>query len=126
MSTPAAGGGAVRVERRRSTRLPIRVALVVCGEAGRFQEHTCTSSLNAHGALLALAASVTIGQKLAIQNPENWAERDGRVTRLGPCYAGRTEVGVEFTEAVPDFWLIPSNYQGDKYLRTPNTNSGET
>jgi hypothetical protein len=49
---------------------------------------------------------VTIGQRLVIQNPENWTERDGRVTRLGRCYAGRTEVGIEFSEPTPDFWLI--------------------
>jgi hypothetical protein len=50
-----------------------------------------------------LAASVTIGQRLVFQNPENWAERHCRVVRLGLCYEGRTEVGVEFTEPVPDF-----------------------
>jgi hypothetical protein len=108
MSTQAARGAAVQIERRRSTRLPIRVVLIVCGDVGRFQEHTCTSSLNAHGALITLTASVTIGQKLVIQNPENWAERGGRVTRLGLCYAGQTEVGIEFTEPAPDFWLIPA------------------
>jgi len=97
---------ALYVERRRSTRLPIRLALVVCGEGGLLQEQTSTFSLNAHGILVALAAPVTIGQRLIIQNPENWAEREGRVTRLGRCYAGRTEVGIEFSEPAPDFWLI--------------------
>ena len=95
---------------RRSTRLYIRLALIVCGDAGGFQEHTCTCSLNARGVLVALAATVTIGQMLTIQNPENWAERRGRVTNLGRCYAGRTEVGIEFTESAPDFWLIPANH----------------
>jgi len=104
MSTQAAC--AAYVERRRSTRLSIRLALIVCGDAGRFQEQTCTYSLNAHGVLVALAATVKIGQMLIIQNPENWAERKGRVTSLGRCYAGRTEVGIEFLEPAPDFWLI--------------------
>src|ERR1700739_2695145 len=103
MSTRAASGVAVQMERRRSTRSPIRMVVIVCGDAGRFQEHTCTSSLNAHGALVALAASVTIGQSLVFQNPENWAERYCRVVRLGLSREGRTEVGVEFTEPVPDF-----------------------
>lgn len=92
------------IERRRSTRLSIQVPLVVC--CGQLQEHTATFSLNAHGVLVPLAASVTTGQRLVIQNPENWAERIGRVTRLGQCYAGRTEVGIEFAEPVPDFWLM--------------------
>lgn len=101
-------------ERRRSTRLPIRLALVVCGggsggecgQGGKWQEQTCSFSLNAHGVLVALAAPMTVGQTIVIQNPENWAERGGRVSRLGRCYAGRTEVGIEFTEPAPDFWLI--------------------
>jgi len=108
MAPQAAAGAAARIERRRSIRLPIRVAVVVCGDGARFQEETCTSWLNAHGTLIHLAASVTIGQKLVIQNPENWAERGGRVTHIGLSYAGRTEVGIEFTEPVPDFWLIPA------------------
>jgi len=109
MSTQAASGAAVQIERRRSTRLPIRMVVIVCGDACRFQEHTCTSSLNAHGALIALAASVTIGQRLVFQNPENWAERYCRVIRLGPTYEDRREVGVEFTEPLPDFWHIPAS-----------------
>jgi hypothetical protein len=104
MSTQAAR--AAFFERRRSTRLFIRLALIVCGEGGRLQEQTCTFSLNAHGVLVPLAATVTIGQRLIIQNPENWAERDGRVTHVGRCYAGRTEVGIEFSEPAPDFWLL--------------------
>lgn len=109
MSTRAASGAAVQIERRRSTSLPIRMVIIVCGDAGRFQEHTCTSALNAHGALIVLAASVTIGQRLVFQNPENWAERHCRVIRLGPSSEGRTEVGVEFTEPLPDFWHLPAS-----------------
>jgi hypothetical protein len=109
MSTQAASGVAAQMERRRSTRLPIRIVVIVCGNERRFQEHTCTSSLNTHGALIALAASVTIGQRLVFQNPENWAERYCRVIRLGRCHEGRTEIGVEFTEPAPDFWHIPSS-----------------
>jgi hypothetical protein len=107
---------ATYLERRRSTRLPIRLALVICGEGcgdgsgekGKWQEQTCSFSLNAHGVLVLLAATMAVGQILIIQNPENWAERRGRVTRVGRCYAGRTEVGIEFTEPAPDFWLIPA------------------
>jgi hypothetical protein len=97
------------LERRRSTRLPIRLAVIVCEDAGRFQEQTCISSLNTHGVLVALAARVTVGQRLIIQNPENCAERSGRVTRVGRCYAGRTEVGIEFLKPAPDFWIVPAS-----------------
>jgi hypothetical protein len=107
MSTQAVGYPADRIERRRSERLPIRVVVIVCGDAERpFQEETSTFSLSAYGALVPLEHHVTIGQKLTVQNPENWAERAGRVTRLGACYTGRTEIGIEFVQPVLDFWPI--------------------
>ncbi len=92
------------IERRRSTRVPIHVSLVVRGDG--LQEQTSTFSINTHGVLVALVATVTVGQRLVIQNPNNWAERNGRVTRIGRSYAGRTEVGIEFAEPAPDFWLM--------------------
>ncbi len=95
------------IERRRSTRLSIQVSLFVCGDG--LQEQTSTFSLNAHGVLVALASAVTIGQRIVIQNPEKWAERGGRVIRLGRYYAGRMEVGIEFAEPAPDFWLMRTN-----------------
>lgn len=104
MSTQAAH--VAYVERRRSSRFPVRFALIVSGQEGRFQEQTSTVALNAHGALVSLAATVTVGQRLTIHNPDNWAERDGLVKSLGRSYAGRTEVGIEFTEPAPDFWLM--------------------
>lgn len=105
MSTAAV---AACVERRRSARVAVRFGVIVYGDAGLFQEQTCISSLNAHGILVALAVPVTVGQQLVIQNPENWAERSGRVTHVGRRNAGRTEVGIEFTEPAPDFWLLPA------------------
>ena len=93
-------------ERRRSTRFPARFILIVSADNGRLREETCTSSLNVHGVLVALETTLTVGQRVVIHNPENWAERNGRVTRLGRCQAGWTEVGIEFTEPNPDFWLI--------------------
>jgi len=107
MSIQAVGYAADRIEHRRSGRQPIRVALIVCGDSERpFQEETSTFSLSAHGALVALEHHVTIGQKLTLQNPENWAEREGRVTRLGARCAGRTEVGIEFARPALDFWHV--------------------
>jgi len=54
----------------------------------------------------ALAAPVTIGQRVTLHNPQNWAERKGRVTRIGQSHAARSEVGIEFVEAAPNFWFI--------------------
>jgi PilZ domain len=111
MSTQGTYATAARIDRRRSTRLPVRLEVIICGDEGRFQEQTRTSSLNIHGVLVALAAQVAIGDRLTIQNPENWAERSGHVIRLGRCYAGRTEVGIEFMEPAPDFWLLNDGHE---------------
>ena len=96
-------------ERRRSSRLPAKVTLVVCGQSPEeqyFQEETSTLSINAHGALVALATEVTLGQRLLLLNPQTWNERAGRVTRLGALEGGRTQVGIEFPEAAPEFWPV--------------------
>lgn len=93
------------LERRRSERISVRLPLVI-SDGGRLNEPTCTLSLSRHGILVPLAARVAIGQRLVVHNPENWAERHARVTSLGRHYAGRTEVGLEFTAPAPDFWLI--------------------
>ena len=87
--------------------MSVRVTLVVCGQSPEkqyFQEETSTLSINAHGALVPLATRVTLGQKLLILNPLTWNERAGRVTRFGALEGGRTQVGIEFPEAAPDFW----------------------
>jgi hypothetical protein len=54
--------------------------------------------------LIILAAKVGVGQKLVLMNPANWQEEDVRVARLGSFDGTRTQVAVEFTQAIPDFW----------------------
>ena len=93
------------LERRRSLRISVRVPLIIC-YGGRLNEPTRTLCLNRHGVLVPLAAGLEIGQSVLVQNPENWAERHARVISFGRHYAGRTEVGLEFTSPAPDFWLM--------------------
>ena len=97
-------------ERRRSRRAFQVVPLVIRGELdGKkvFWEDTFTSNVSAHGALMILAAKVGIGQRLVLMNPQTWQEEDARVARLGVSDGTRTQVGIEFARAVPDFW--PAN-----------------
>jgi len=100
MASQATARALDHAERRRSPRLPVNVTLIVCGESAdkqHFQEQVSTLSINAHGALVALSVHVTFGQRLLLMNPQTWNERAGRVARLGPLDAGRTQVGIEFT-----------------------------
>jgi hypothetical protein len=106
-------------DRRRSRRLLKFVPLVVHGAAAgekTFWEDTFTVDISAHGALLILAAKVGVGQKLVLMNPQNWQREDARVARLGSFDGTRTQVGIEFMQAAPDFWPsgaganLPSHY----------------
>jgi hypothetical protein len=97
------------VERRRSERTPFRVTLMVCGQStdnGPFKEETVTLSINSHGALLALAANVALGQRLLLINRRTWDEVEARVSRLAALDGQRTHVAVEFTQPALDFWPI--------------------
>jgi uncharacterized protein YceH (UPF0502 family) len=103
------------IERRRSERLPVRVTLLVCGRSagkGSFKEETVTLSINSHGALMALAANVAIGQRLLLMNPQTWDEVEARVSRLDALYDERTQIAVEFAHPAPQFWAIrPQRYE---------------
>ena len=82
-------------DRRRSPRVLIDVPLVIRGESAeqkQFREETFTISVSAYGALIVLAAKVSLGQRLMLLNPETRAEREGRVARFGARYGGLAQV----------------------------------
>jgi hypothetical protein len=109
MASQATARALDHAERRRSPRLPVNVTLIVCGQSvdsQQFQEQTSTLCINAHGALVSLAAHVSLGQRLVLMNPQTWNERSGRVTRFGSADGGRTLVGIEFSEPSPEFWPL--------------------
>jgi hypothetical protein len=94
-------------ERRRSERSLQVIPLVIRGELESkkvFWEDTFTSNVSAHGALMILSARVCIGQRLVLMNPQTWQEEDARVARFGTSDGTRTQIGVEFDCAIPDFW----------------------
>jgi hypothetical protein len=96
--------------RRRSQRVFLSVPVIVrvqegLGNSG-FEEETQTMIVNAHGALILLAARVTKGQKLRMTNRSTKAEQMCRVASFGPKTDGKTQVGIEFVKPSPDFWQI--------------------
>ena len=96
---------------RRSERVLLDMQVVIRGESPErrsFEEETFTVTVSAHGALLMLAAPVSIGQRLRVLNPANWEEREGKVAYKGQLYAGLAQVGVEFTQPSPEFWPVNS------------------
>jgi hypothetical protein len=74
------------VAERRSQRIPLDVPLLIKGRIDGeqdFREETFTLSANAHGVLLSLKTSVSVGQKVQLFNRRNWDELEGRVVYVG-------------------------------------------
>src|SRR3982075_1566298 len=96
--------------RRRSQRVIVSVPVTVSNEGGSreaaFQEETQTLVVNAHGAMIALAAKVVKGQTLRVKNRATQEEQQCKVVYLGPASGGKAQVGVDFTSKAPDFWRI--------------------
>jgi len=86
----------------------LRLPITVSGESsqGPFREDTYTSIVNAHGALINLAAKVSQEQTLRLKSSSHHEEQTCRVTYIGPVTEGRAQVGIEFTKPAPQFWHI--------------------
>lgn len=97
-----------RLERRRSERSPLALPVTVRGvslDTKPFQEEAFTLSVSAHGALVALANTVTLGQALFLRNPQTQEEVGAWVTRFGNPRGGLAQVGVELVHPDPEFWF---------------------
>ena len=95
--------------RRRSMRVLLSVPIQVSGkdkEQKDFAEETRTLVVNAHGALISLAAKVLAGQQITVDNKATQRTMNCRVVYLGNPAAGKIQMGVEFVEACPSFWQI--------------------
>jgi len=94
---------------RRSARVLMDVPVVIRGQfpdERTFREETFTVTVSAHGALLMLATTVALGQKIVLVNQLNRDEREGRIAFRGPLHAGLSQVAVEFTQPSPEFWPV--------------------
>ena len=89
--------------KRRSQRLELNVPVVVYRppqERRQFYESTLTLVVNAHGALMTLAAEV------ALENTDSGEQQECRVAYVGRMPTGPTQIGVEFTRPAANFWRI--------------------
>ena|SRR5271167_3496510 len=95
--------------RRRSMRVLLSVPIYVTGqnrEGQKFEEQTRTLVVNAHGALISLAAKVIAEQRIQVSNRATRKVMDCRVVYVGNPAAGKMQMGVEFIEPCPSFWQI--------------------
>jgi len=97
------------VARRRSQRVLMQVPVRVRGtdsQGKEFEEETETLAINAHGALILVSARVTSGSKMQMQHKRTEEEQECHVVFLGPVRAGKSEIGLEFSEPRPTFWRV--------------------
>lgn len=95
--------------RRRSMRVLLSIPITVSGKnaSGQdFTEQTRTLVVNAHGALITLAAPVATGQKISIANKASEQSLLCRIVHVSGPQAGRTQLGIEFEKPSPSFWHI--------------------
>jgi len=97
----------IQFDLRRSQRVRAQLPVVVQGkltDESPFVDPTRAIVLSAHGCLITLSASVRLGEMLILRNVANREEQDCRVVYLGEKQGGRTEVGLRFKTAAPQFW----------------------
>lgn len=95
--------------RRRSMRVLLSVPILVNGKNTKnedFNEATRTLVVNAHGALISLAAPVAAGQKITVSNKATQKSIECKIVYLGASQAGKVQMGIEFEKACSSFWQI--------------------
>lgn len=94
---------------RRSKRLRLIVPVEVAafeGETQLFREAAQVQCVSAHGGLVILAASVSVGQVLRIVNRRTHQHQDCRVVNVEATDDGKCAAGVEFLEPAHNFWQV--------------------
>jgi hypothetical protein len=95
--------------RRRSMRVLLSVPIHVSGKTTAnqdFDEETRTLVVNAHGALISLAAKVLAGQEVTLSNSSTQSSIGCRIVYLGNPTSGKVQMGIEFLKPCPSFWQI--------------------
>jgi len=90
-------------------RVLLSVPIHVSGKTAEnkdFTEETRTLVVNAHGALISMAAAVAAGQSITVANKSTQHTLECRVVYLGAAQGGKTQMGIEFSKPSPRFWQI--------------------
>jgi hypothetical protein len=90
-------------------RVLLSVPILVTGKTATgqdFQEDARTLVVNAHGALISLAAQVVAGQQITVSNKSTQKSLECRVVHLGNGQAEKTQMGIEFVKPSASFWQI--------------------
>ena len=108
-STTEQGGLTTDPGRRRSMRVLLSVPITVTGKNAdnqAFSEEARTLVVNAHGALIGVAARLTKNQVITITHKSTRQTQQCRVVHVGSPQGGKIQLGVEFVKPSPSFWHI--------------------
>ncbi len=92
---------------RSSTRMNMRVPIVVYGFAGKsgaFHEETETVTVNANGALVIVKTKLALGDTVFLIHKGSRAEQEVRVAYVDRYSDNETRIGLAFKQPVSDFW----------------------
>jgi len=98
-----------QVNRRRSERVVLRMAVVVLAEneeRKQIEERAETQVVNAHGGLLRMKKHLHVGQSFLLNNPGNNMEMSCRVVRMEDDGLQFYKVAFEFDRPAPKFWPV--------------------
>jgi hypothetical protein len=95
-------------ERRRSYRVALATPVFVYGWLADepFSENTETLNVSANGGLIPLSGTVVLSQELILTNLQTNEDLSCRVARSTRTEDGKIVVGLEFLQALPNFWQI--------------------
>jgi hypothetical protein len=98
-----------RQNRRRSSRLSLRVPVRIYGRTAEnqpFRELTDTLAVSAHGARIELSLPVAQGQTLLLVHGITEEEKECRVADVRAMRRAKWKVGLEFVRAEGNFWQL--------------------
>ena len=89
-------------------RVLLSVPVTIAGKLNNqeFAEDTRTLVVNAHGALVSLAAAAAVGQTITISSNLTRHAHECRIVHVGTHPTGKSQVAIEFLKPSPSFWQI--------------------
>jgi hypothetical protein len=108
-----------RVERRRTARASMCMNLLVYGDndEGIFRHWTKSVSVSAHGGVLLLEETLSVGQEFEVMNEHNGKKAKAKIVAVRTTQEGRVHASFEFVEGGEKFWSMTFPAAGARPMR---------
>ena len=118
-----------RIERRRTTRATMCMTVEIQGktDSGEFFKYgTKTVSVNGHGGVVSLLATLDVGQRIQLTNEFNDKKAEAKVVGVRTVRDGQVLASFEFVSGGEKFWSMAFPAPGARPLRrlVPRVASG--